>query len=207
MNRMMIAAAAALSTTLVVARANGDASNPVSDAKPTETDHAQASADATPKASVSVEPIATMALGGLGDTTAGGIGALVGFEHQLVGNLVFTGHAGYISGFARSVEVAGITITTNLGEIPALAGVKVYASGQPSGFYFSAEGGPVFVMSSVSAAGQGSTSSGTYFGGMAAFGYRAGHFDGRVGIFTIDLTQATQTSAVFASLGYSFSAF
>jgi len=101
-------------------------------------------------------------------------------------------------------------------EIPVFIGLKYFTSGQPKGFYYAQDLGPIFTTAVVrvrtddealAAVATRSSDTNVCFGGAVGIGYRISDFDLRASVFTVRYDKADKTSAVMATVSYSFAEF
>ena len=141
-------------------------------------------------------------VGGFSDGVGVGLGALLRYETVRWSRVSLTGRAGFIYHLPKSKEVQGSSIDMTFRTIPILFGIKVRLN---DNIYLAAEIGLCLNHAGASAGGAPELSDDTTdWGATVGAGYRRGALDGRLGLRIVDLANAGKTTAVGASVGYSF---
>lgn len=147
-----------------------------------------------------VDVIAQSPVGDFADVAGFGLGGLLRYEHHLARSpLALTARAGYIW---HMQEEAG-PVTSNISQVPILAGVKYSLAGAP--IYVGAEAGVSILMSDVEGPfGADDSSTETNFAWSAGAGYELGPVDIRLALYFADGANMSESMSVGVSLGYNF---
>lgn len=158
---------------------------------------------------VGVDGAVVVPLGDWAEISGLGLGALGRFEYALDPQLSATARAGYISHFEKDDKY-------KTAELPVLAGVRYAFDSASDGLYVAGEAGLVHLTVRLPVAGgvfPGATGpekrsdSELKLGATASAGYRSGDIDARAGVFIASLSDAGETYAILATIGYNFVSF
>jgi hypothetical protein len=218
MNRAVIAALVAATTTLVATSATSAHAEFVPEPPPAPTAEAPKADVRDPLAerfALHLDPVVLVPFGALSDATGIGAGAMLGGEYRVSPSLSFTGRVGYISGMEQQRSVADFQLASSIDTAPFLGGIKYYVIEAQEGLFLSAELGAIYVHGTARVVGHaGSTNvdanasgSATNFGGLLSAGYQAGRWDLRAGLLAHDAQHIDSSSALVASVGCSFAQF
>ena len=130
------------------------------------------------------------------------VGGLLRVEFLPIPGIAITGRAGYIHHLTKDLE--GDAGHVKLGELPILAGVKIYS---PVGVYGALELGGTWLNPSIEAGtftGTDFDSSSFKFSGTVGVGFAAGPVDLRGGLNIVDIGHIGDTMQVGISLGFNF---
>jgi hypothetical protein len=143
----------------------------------------------------------SLPVGSFSDGAGVGLGALLRYEYVILPQLNITGRVGFIYHLPKSQD----GFDTKFWTIPVLAGVKLALN---QSFYVAGELGLFSNHATVTATGVFGTGSAsaseTDFGFTGGVGYRTGNLDARLALNVLDLSNASDTMAIAANLGFSF---
>lgn len=158
-----------------------------------------ASAGEHTRYALGLDVIAQSPVGDFADVAGFGLGGLLRYEHHLARSpLALTGRAGYI--WHMQAETG--PVTSNLSQVPILAGVKYSLSGAP--IYVGAEAGVSILMLDTEGLGPDESTTETKFAWSAGAGYELGPVDIRLALYFADGAKMNESMSVGVSLGYNF---
>lgn len=168
------------------------------------TTHAMSPGTATAREhtryALGADVIAQMPVGDFADVAGFGLGALLRYEHHIARSpLALTARGGYIWHMEEEVG----PITSNISQVPLLAGLKYSLPGAP--IYLGAEAGVSILMSDVEGPfGASESDSETNFAWSAGAGYELGPVDIRLALYFADGANMNESMSVGVSFGYNF---
>jgi opacity protein-like surface antigen len=143
--------------------------------------------------------IAQSPVGDFGDVAGFGVGGLLRYEHHLARSpLALTARGGYI----WHMEQETGAVTSNLSQVPLLAGFKYSLSGAP--VYVGADAGVSVRMIDTEGPGVDESDTETTFAWSAGAGYELGPVDIRLAFYFADGVKMSESMSVGVSLGYNF---